>query len=316
MKLYRTRFEIRAIVTFVGLCALLCGAVRYSQDTRPSSLYVDWLRNADESRRLQAAGELGTLGADAAFAVPPLARAMRNDTSAPIRKQSAQSLASVTSKLNDGPTTAAVVKAFVRALKDNDPSVREAAAEGIGQLDADPEAAVAALLEAASDANEWVRGAAVAALGLIQKKAAVDRADVRRAIVTAMNDPSAHVREMGIYAYWATAEKSRELSIVLLKDDDVRSRRSVVTALRRNSPLAALVAPELIAALTDQDAAVRAGSARALGGIYPPREPTVPALTRALSDPDDIVRDAAAKALREIDDATIPPDPVIPGGKP
>jgi HEAT repeat protein len=284
MKLFRKRFGIKAVVAFVGLSALLCWAVRYSQDTRPSSLYVDWLRQADDSRRLQAAGELASLEADRAFAVPPLARAMLNDTSAPIRKRSAQSLAIVTSKLSDGPTTAAVVKAFVRALKDNDPSVREAAAKGIGQLGADPETAVPALLEAASDANEWVRGAAVAALGLIQKNAAVDWVDVRRAIVAAMNDPSAHVREMGIYAYWATAEKSPALSRALLKDKDVLSRRSAVTALARNSPLAALVALELTAALTDDDPAVRAGAATALGRIWPPKEPAVPAPVSDLSN--------------------------------
>ena len=315
MKIFRKRFGIKAIIAFICLCALLCWAVRFSQDNRPSSLYVDWLRNADDSRRLQAAGELGNLGAERAVAVPALARAMLTDTAAPIRKQSALSLAIVTDKLNDGPTTAAVVKAFVRALNDTDPSVREAAAKGIGQLGAAPEKAVPALLEAARDANEWVRGAAIAALGLVQKNAAVDRVDVRRAIVTAMNDPSVHVREMSLYAYWATAEKSPELSRALLKDNDVLNRRSAVTALRRNSPLAALVAPELTAALTDQDATVRAGPHAALGGVYPPQAPTVPALTRALGDQDKIVRDAAAKALREIDEATVPPDPLVPGGK-
>ena len=65
------------------------------------------------------------------------------------------------------------------------------------------------------------RGAAVAALGLIQKGAGIDRMDVRCAIVAAMNDPRFHLREMGIYAFWATAEKSPKLSIALLNDDDV-----------------------------------------------------------------------------------------------
>ncbi len=163
MKLYRTRFEIRAIVTFVGSCAHM--RAREISAGHPALLALR--RMAAQRRRVASTSppeNLGTLGADPAFAVPPLARAMRNDTSAPIRKQSAQSLASVTSKLNDGPTTAAAVKAFVRVLKDNDPSVREAAAKGIGQLDGRPGGRrLRALLEAASDANEWVRGAAVAA---------------------------------------------------------------------------------------------------------------------------------------------------------
>ena len=76
-------------------------------------------------------------------------------------------------------------------------------------------------MQAAHDEDEWTRGAAVAALGLIQKKAGVDRMDVRPTIVAALNDASLHVRELGIYAFWVTAEKSPDLSIALLEDGDV-----------------------------------------------------------------------------------------------
>jgi HEAT repeat protein len=312
MKMFRTRFGIRAVVAFVGLCALLFWAMRFSRDNRPSYLYAGWLSDGDDSHRLQAAEELGRLGAQAAVAVPVLTRTLLTDSDASIRKQSATSLARVVSKLKDGSTTALAAAGLVGALKDKDPAVREAAAKGLGQIGPDPKAVVPALLEATRDVNEWVRGAAVAALGLIQKDAGVDRMDVRRAIVTAMNDASFHVREMGIYAFWATAEKSPELSIALLNHDDVRTRRSVVTALVRSSPLAASVVPELTAALTDEDAAVRAGAACALGNIWPPPQPAATALVRALSDPDGSVRDAAAKALFEINDGAVPPGPLAP----
>jgi HEAT repeat protein len=123
------------------------------------------------------------------------------------------------------------------------------------------------LLRAAKDDNEWVRGAAIAALGLIQKKARVDREEVRLAIAAAMIDPSRHVRELGIYAFWATAENSTALSRTLLSNEDVRVRRAVAQALARSAPLAEKVAPELTASLTDPDATVSAGAERALENI-------------------------------------------------
>ena len=131
-------------------------------------------------RRLQASEELGNLDVEeGTVAIPALSKAMLTDSAAAVRKRSAASLAVVVSKLKDGPTTAAVAPALVKALSDNDPTVREAAAKALGQIGPDPNAVVPALLEATTDVDEWVRGAAVASLGLIQKDAGVDRLDVR-----------------------------------------------------------------------------------------------------------------------------------------
>src|SRR5262249_7467094 len=98
MKMFRTQFGIRAVVAFVGLCALLFWAMRLARDSRPSHLYAGWLSDGDDSRRLFAAEELGRLGAEGAVAVPALTRALLTDSAAPIRKQSAVSLARVASK--------------------------------------------------------------------------------------------------------------------------------------------------------------------------------------------------------------------------
>ena len=122
-----------------------------------------------------------------------------------------------------------------------------------------------------------------------------------------LKDSSSHVRELGIDAFWATAENSPDLSIAMLQDGDVRTRRTAVRALARNSPLAEEVIPELAEALTDQDADVCAGAARALGNIWPPPRSAVPGLTRALDHWDGTVRAAAATALSAIDDEQEPP---------
>jgi HEAT repeat protein len=315
MRVFRTRFGIRAMIAFVGLCALVFGTMRFSRDRRPSYLYAGWLSDGDEGRRLHAAEELGGMGADGAVAVPALTRALLSDGAASVRERAALSLAGVVRTRNDPPMTSAVAAALVSALRDKAPTVREAAAKALGQIHPDPKVVIPSLLEAMGEENEWVRAAAIVALGLIQRDAGIDRMDVRRAIVAALNDGRYHIREMGIYAFWATADKSPDLSIALLRDADVRTRRSVLGAFVRSSPLAAQVVPELTTALSDEDAAVRAGAARVLGTVWPPPEPALAALVRALSDPDGSVREAAGQALLEMERESVPPDRLAPARK-
>jgi HEAT repeat protein len=307
MKLYRTRYGIRSVIAYIGLLALLFWALRLRRDDQPSYVYANWLSQGDTSRRLEAALELGHLGLERSIAVPALVTALLADTAAPVRKQSAKSLADVAVHERDGPTTSAATKALLRALEDSDPSVREAAARGLGQIGPDPDLVTLPLLETTKDPNDLVRGAAVMALGLTHKDAQVEQVDVVRAIAAAMNDTSHHVRELGLYALWATTEKSPAMCIALLKHDDLRTRKSVLESLVRNSPLAAQVAPQLTRALTDVDAEVRARAARALSIASPPPEPAVPALVEALSDPEESVRDAAATAIRNIDVESLGP---------
>ena len=246
------------------LCALLFWALRISRDSRPEYLYAGWLLEGDESRRVHAAQELAGANEAQSLVAASLIRAIVSDPAVAVRKQSVRSLALIVSKQSDGQASLAAATALVQALKDKDATVRTAAADALGAIAADPELAAPALLRAASDGDEWVRGAAIMALGLIQRKAWEDRHEVRDAILAAMNDPSLHVRELGLYAYWATAEISPGLSRAFLMDDDVRKRRAAAHALARSGRLAKRVRLELTASLTDPDTAVRDDARRAL----------------------------------------------------
>ena len=312
MKIFRRQLGMKAVLAYVALCALLFGAVRLSSDQEPASLYAGWLQDGDDSRRFQAAQELGRDEIEAATAVPALTRALLTDREIGVRKQAAISLANVLSKSNDASTNSAAARALVKALADGDPTVREAAASALGRIHPNSSAVVPALLKATNDENVWVRGSAVAALGLIEKEKASDSVEIRNAIVKAMNDNSLHIREMGIYALLAAADKSPKMSIALLKSEDVRTRRSVVAALVRSSPLAKEVADDLTKAMTDEDATVRTGAIRALGNIWPPPLYALPALERAKSDPEVTVREAAARAILDVKEGIIPSDTTRP----
>jgi HEAT repeat protein len=265
MKFARSRSGLRALIALVGLCALLSWAVRVSRESRPTNLYAGWLNGGDDSRRLQAATELGGPESDPEVAIPALMRSMLADDNAEVRKVSAASLAALVSRRQEDPTIEAAARAFVGALGGRDPMVRSAAADGLGRIGPDPDAALPALLRAAGDESAWVRGSAVAALGLlIQKEERADRPEVRAVIGAASQDPSRHVRELAICSFWASAEGSPTFSADLLKSEDVRGRRAAVAALARSAPLASKVIPELTTALSDEDAEVRNGAAWSL----------------------------------------------------
>ena len=236
-KAYRTRFGVRAMIVIVAVCAVVFWALRVSRDSRPAHLYTAWLGDADDdSIRVQAAQELGGVDEDRSLVVTSLIRALLTDRNVEVRRQSARSLARVMVAPRASAMTAAAARGLVRALGDADPGVRAAVADALGQIAPEPEVVVPALLRSAKDDDQWVRGASIAALGLIQKKANVDRRDVRLAMAAAMIDRSLHVRELGIYAFWATAEKSPALSRALLTDSDVRVRRAATQALARSAP--------------------------------------------------------------------------------
>jgi HEAT repeat protein len=297
MTLFRTRFGLKAMLGLVGLCALLFWAMKRSRDSHPSRLYSGWLVEGDDAQRSQAAQELGNPGDEPEVAATALIHAMLNDRNASVRQRSARSLAELAVRLENGRIKELATHSFVQSIKDKDASVRRSAADALGRLTPLPGSVLPALLLAARDENEWVRGSAIAAVGLVEKKAKLNQDSPRRAIIRALDDPSLHVREMGIYAFWAVAETSPEIAIDLLKEDDSHVRLAAIAALSRNTPLAVQVIPELTTSLADPVPAIRARAATLLGNVGPIPKPTISALETARTDPDPEVRSAAAEAL-------------------
>ena len=140
--------------------------------------------------------------------------------------------------------------------------------------------------------------------------AAVDRA-VRQlvemgepavpALVLALKDPEARVRNAAASALWGLGPKARDAVPTLaeaLADGDDGVRLGVVMALESIGRDAAAAVPALARAVRDRDGNVRLWAAKALAKIGPPARAALPALTDAARY--DSTRTAAEDAIRAI----------------
>ena len=213
---------------------------------------------------------------------------------------------------------------LVAALADNDASVRESAARGLGNLGVSDSAVVTALSRAlADDSDDGVRRAAAWALGQLEDAAAVpalttalkrDRdLEVRRtcawalgqledhssvdALTAVLNDPDTELRNKAVWALGQIEDARAVTALVgVLRDPDVDTRAQAVWALGQIESKDATEA--LGRAASDSSPHVRSQVAWALGQIEDAR--AVPALGRLLRDPVADVRKQAAWALGQI----------------
>jgi beta-lactamase regulating signal transducer with metallopeptidase domain len=236
---------------------------------------IDALVNRALRERSQPAVEDG----DARTAA--LAKVLRTDTSASLRRVAAWGLA-------ERARSTMAIAALTAALRgDASASVREMAAWALAQ--ARGGAAVEALgVAARDDADVQVRASAVWALGSLGDRAAVS------AVTSALGDASAEVRRAAVWALGSvgTREAPRQL-VAMLGDADPTVRRLTAWALFT------IEDPSTVSALqsafrTERDAGLRTAYVRALASLG---ERSVDALTDLLASSDPETRDVAVRAL-------------------
>ena len=195
------------------------------------------------------------------------------------------------------------VQALRRALADPDPDVRATGVEVLLQAaattgtDAADAEAVGLLLQALSDAEEWVWRSAVEQLAALANA-------VPGLVWTALrNGPRRQQDELFVLLEVRRPERLGHIALDKLGSRDIDDR---VLAVRLIGLIGSTDGVQrVIQALNDPSPTVRRAAAHELSGLPSPE--AVPALTNALLDPDHGVRQEAVAALGVIDD-----DEVIP----
>ena len=212
-----------------------------------------------------------------------LARILRSDTSAELRRVAAWGLSEYAD--NDS-----AVDALANAVAhDKDVDVREMAAWALGDADGHGGAASAALSTALKgDASAKVRATAAWALGSIGDRASMD------ALVAALADGSPEVRRRAVWAIGNVGPHQAPPAVIaLLKDKDPETRQLAAWALYEIEDPAS--APALQAAVrTETDKELQLAYIRAMAAIG---ERSVDALRDLLESPDPRIKSMAVHAL-------------------
>jgi beta-lactamase regulating signal transducer with metallopeptidase domain/HEAT repeat protein len=211
-----------------------------------------------------------------------LAKVLRTDTSAALRRVAAWGL----SEYTDNETAVAALGEAV--LHDKDADVREMAAWALGDGDERRSANTALATALKSDASVKVRATAAWALGNIGSHSSVD------ALVAALGDASPAVRQRAAWAIGNIGPHEAPQAVIdLLKDKDPQVRELAAWDLYQIED--AKAAPALQAALkTEQDKDLQLAYIRAIAVTG---EKSVDAIRDLLESSDQRVRTMAVKAL-------------------
>jgi HEAT repeat protein len=180
--------------------------------------------------------------------------------------------------------------------------VRYTAAEILGRIGPDADAASQALLDALNDPDPHVRLVAAAAL----PKTGVPAADAVPALTKRLAEEPSVVTARALSEYRGQAIEALPTLIKTLENQELDSetRWNAARTLGKIGPEGTEAIPALVEALEDKESTVREHSAEALGDIGPPAAEAIPDLVAVLGDPATRVRRDAVRSLGQIGPAS------------
>jgi HEAT repeat protein len=244
---------------------------------------VKWLAQQNERLLLQMLAERKDR-ADPA----PLVAALTESDSVKVKLFAVKELTALKGK--------AAVDALVKALKDGEPSVRAAAADGLGGFG--DTAAVAALTQSIFDNSPAVRTASAKALGALKSR------DATPALCNRLTDA---VPEVAVAAATALAELADPASVEELIKAVVKPNAPTALVAAAAGALGKVRDPRaagtFIALLSNKEENIRWSAVDGLGGVGG-RAAVQPLSAVALKDPNPQIREAAVAALAKIGDVS------------
>jgi HEAT repeat protein len=238
---------------------------------------------------------LGFLGNDAKTAVPRLIGLLSDPD---LRGEAASALGGIGAR--------DAIPSLITSMKDPDSGFRARAAEALGRIGWERQAAqyssptiargaIRPLALALKDSDPRVRAAAARALKDIGSEASVAIPE----LVAAVKDTAAEVRVAALGAFGRVGRvpaASRGVVLALLKDPDRRVRMAAVGAIDEDALKTAATVAGLLAALEDPDADVRASAAARLDNTH---VESFTSYEGAFRDSPELVKNRAApEALR------------------
>ena len=265
----------KAAIILTGILALgfIAGCNDRAATAKNLPKFIKRLDSPDPEVRLSAARVLNNYGPRGAEAIPALARLAVEDPDARVRAAAISTLGYI------GPRRD-MIPVLVRALRDENSSVRGRAARVLSKLGDLPEDTVQTLMNGLGDESRLVRIASAEAIGNAGPAAKI----AIPSLVNLLDDPDVGVQygvaealgQIGPDAAPATLR----LAAVLAQD---RAPATMAEALGDIGPGAEEALPTLQSAMTHENAKVRAAAARAIWQISGNTADTVPVLTACLS---------------------------------
>ncbi len=260
-----------------------------SQRIFPEHLLLKRLDQVEGEKKTRVVATLGARPALSADAVQALISSLKNDDKT-VRDAAASALG------HQSTLSVDAVQALISSFKDENWNVRSAAARALGSQSTLSADAVQALISSLTDDDETVRSAAARALG----SQSMLSADAIQALISSLTDDNEYVREAAESALGSQSMLSADAIQTLLsslKDENWNVRDVAARALSRQSTLSADAVQALISSLKDENWNVRDAAARALSRQSTLSADAVQALISSLKDENWNVRDAAARAL-------------------